>query len=268
MYEFYIGGLKLPVTPTELEIEVGNANKTLELINTGEINLIKFPKLTGYSFEFELPFLNTTGGSGEVIDAKSVLDHIEDLKKNKKVAKFIVIRNIANTTSFPLEQDVTVEDYTINESGEKFGRMTVSINLKQFRRYKTNHIRDIIKFDEENAPTDKKVTACLKKLELLLDTTLRSGAGNKNRMVATMKKGEKPMAYGQFKFESVVWYMIKHSKGDPGKGGEKYAWIQGTEKDVKVLKDYKTVTVEVKSMTIGKTTILDDNGNPIDWDKK
>ena len=54
MYLFYLDNMLLPITPSKLSTKIGGNNKTMELANSGEINLIKFPKLTEYSFEFEL----------------------------------------------------------------------------------------------------------------------------------------------------------------------------------------------------------------------
>ena len=221
--------MELPFTPQEYTVSMGSNNKTIELINGGEVNLIKSPKLTEYSFEFELA---TIGEKSE--KTKPILDMIENAKMTKKILIFNILRQNANQTSFPLENRCSIEDFEISEIGEKFGRMKCSIKLKLFRPYRTQHLRDIKKFDEENAPTDKESTSCLKLLELLQDTNLRSGAGKHNRIVARMKKGEKPVAYAHFKFEGVIWYRIKHSKGDKG-----WAWISGTEKEVKILKDLK-----------------------------
>lgn len=221
--------MELPFTPQEYSLTMGSNNKTIELINGGEVNLIKSPKLTEYSFDFELA---TIGEKSEM--TKPILDMIENAKKTKKIVMFNIIRQNANQTSFPLENMCSIEDCEVSEHGEKFGRMVYSIKLKLFRSYRTQHLKDIKKFDEKNAPTDKESTSCLKLLELLQDTNLRSGAGKHNRKVAEMKRGEKPVAYAHFKFEGVIWYRIKHSRGDNG-----WAWISGTEKEVKILKDLK-----------------------------
>lgn len=43
MYELYIDGVLFPVTPGSLNIKINNKNKTITLINDGEVNLIKSP---------------------------------------------------------------------------------------------------------------------------------------------------------------------------------------------------------------------------------
>lgn len=45
MYYFYLDKLLLPVPPEELELKIANQNKTMNLINSGEINMIKTPRI-------------------------------------------------------------------------------------------------------------------------------------------------------------------------------------------------------------------------------
>lgn len=45
MYFFYLDKLLLPVAPEKLEMKIKNQNKTTNLINDGEINKIKTPRI-------------------------------------------------------------------------------------------------------------------------------------------------------------------------------------------------------------------------------
>ena len=54
-YEFYLDKCLLPVTPSKLELKINNANKTVTLINEGEINILKRAKLTDIEFTCEIP---------------------------------------------------------------------------------------------------------------------------------------------------------------------------------------------------------------------
>ncbi|WP_237775059.1 hypothetical protein [Clostridioides difficile] len=40
-YDFYLDGVQLPIAPGKLEIKITNKNKTVDLINTGEVNILK-----------------------------------------------------------------------------------------------------------------------------------------------------------------------------------------------------------------------------------
>ena len=50
MYEFYMDGVRLPVTPSALTIKIANQNKTINLINEGQVNVLKTPGLSKISF--------------------------------------------------------------------------------------------------------------------------------------------------------------------------------------------------------------------------
>lgn len=54
-YDFYLDKCLLPITPQKLQIKINSANKTVTLINEGEINILKTPKLTDVEFECIIP---------------------------------------------------------------------------------------------------------------------------------------------------------------------------------------------------------------------
>ncbi len=56
-YDFYIGTMLLPVAPGKLTVKINNGNKTYNLMNEGEINVLKLPGLT--EIDFEILFPNT-----------------------------------------------------------------------------------------------------------------------------------------------------------------------------------------------------------------
>ena len=55
MYDFYLGGVQLPVAPGELKISIANQNSSYVLIDQGEINMLKRAGLTEIEFECLLP---------------------------------------------------------------------------------------------------------------------------------------------------------------------------------------------------------------------
>ena len=55
MYDFYLDKVLLPVTPQKLEMSIKGNNKTMELINNQEINILRYPKLTEIKFDMLLP---------------------------------------------------------------------------------------------------------------------------------------------------------------------------------------------------------------------
>ena len=55
MYYFYMGSVLLPITPEKLTLKVKNANKTMTLINEGEVNFLKDAGLTDIELDVLIP---------------------------------------------------------------------------------------------------------------------------------------------------------------------------------------------------------------------
>lgn len=54
-YKFILADNILPVTPKEMKIKINNKNKTIDIINLGEANILKMPGLSTIEFEFVAP---------------------------------------------------------------------------------------------------------------------------------------------------------------------------------------------------------------------
>ena len=55
MYYFYMGSVLLPIAPEKFTLKVKNANKTITLINEGEVNFLKEAGLTDLEFDSLIP---------------------------------------------------------------------------------------------------------------------------------------------------------------------------------------------------------------------
>lgn len=140
-YIFYLGEMQLPIAPSKLQLKINSNNKTTNLINDGEINIIKSPGLTDISFEVLLPNVKypfATYPNG-FKSADYYLGILESLKTSLESFQFIVTRTKPNGDYlFDTNIKVTLEDYTITEDAEKYGMdVGVSIKLKQYRAYTT-----------------------------------------------------------------------------------------------------------------------------------
>lgn len=140
-YIFYLGDVQLPIAPSKLQLKINCNNKTANLINDGEINIIKSPGLTDISFEVLLPNVKypfATYPNG-FKSADYYLGILENLKTSLEPFQFIITRTKPNGDYlFDTNIKVTLEDYTIIEDAEKYGMdVGVSINLKQYREYCT-----------------------------------------------------------------------------------------------------------------------------------
>lgn len=165
MYEFYLGETLCPVAPSKLKTKINSQNETINLINDGEVNILKQPGLTDISFDLLLPNVKYPFAKYEedvFQNAKYYLDILEDLKINRQSFQFKVIRVLPNgTLLFDTDMKVSLEDYTISEDAKDGFDVTVSINLKQFKDYGTKLIKIIedTASVEENRSTDSSLDA-------------------------------------------------------------------------------------------------------------
>ena len=104
MYNFYFNKDVLPVTPGAITTTFKNQNKTITLINEGEVNLPKAPGLTEYSFKFMLPWCNypfvnmnypqmltdAIPTVHSVLSGKWKLSNVENFFKKFNLEKFIM----------------------------------------------------------------------------------------------------------------------------------------------------------------------------------
>ncbi len=148
MYYFYLDKLLLPIAPEKLQLKIGNNNKTLTLINEGEINILKKAKLTEIDFDILLPNVKypfaTYNNSFQ--NASYFLENIEKLKTSEKPFQFIVSRKMPNgKILFDTNIKVSLEDYTISEEAEEGFDVKVTIKLKQYKDYSTKTVQITIK---------------------------------------------------------------------------------------------------------------------------
>ena len=147
-YYFYLGNVLLPIPHKKLELKISNQNKTYDLMNYSEINVLKNPGLTSIEFEVLLPNVKYPFAmyKNNFQNAKYYLGILENLKVNKSAFQFIVIRKFPNGNSiFDTNIKVSIEDYTITDSTDEGFDTKVKIKLKQYREYSTKTVQVTIK---------------------------------------------------------------------------------------------------------------------------
>ena len=133
-YTCYLGGMEVP-TPAKLTVKIKGNNKTLVLLNEGEINFLRSPGLTELTVPLLLPML---GGSRPPL---AYLDMLEGLKTGKGTTQFILVRSSPDGRwLFDTNLTVSVEDYNIVEDAKKGLDVSVDVNLKQWRGYGTKTV--------------------------------------------------------------------------------------------------------------------------------
>ncbi|HBF2176999.1 LysM peptidoglycan-binding domain-containing protein [Clostridioides difficile] len=139
-YDFYLDGVQLPIAPPKLEIKVTNKNKTVDLINTGEVNILKKEGLSEISFEAEFTHNKLPFYRGTFRDVQFFLSKLELLKTDCKPFQFIVSRRLGNKVLFNTNRKVSLEEYNIVEDADNGSDFKVAIKLKQYRDYSTKKL--------------------------------------------------------------------------------------------------------------------------------
>ncbi len=128
-YTCYLGGMEIP-TPAKLTVKIKGNNKTLVLLNEGEVNFLRAPGLTEITVPLAFPML------GASCSPSDYLDMLEDLKLNRKTTQFMLVRSSPDGKRlFDTNITVSIEDYNIVEDAAKGLDVAVDVNLKQWRDY-------------------------------------------------------------------------------------------------------------------------------------
>ena len=160
-YEFRLGKLLLPVSPSSFQYSIKGNNKKINSINEGELLIIKKAKLSELSFEFMLPNVRypfAVYKNNSFKNAKYFLDEIEKLKAAKKPFNFIIDRSKQNGKNlYDYKEKVVIDDYTLKEGANQGLDVMVSIKLTQYRAGAFNTIKlKVDKKGKKKIKTKKK----------------------------------------------------------------------------------------------------------------
>lgn len=202
-YHFYLGKMLCPIAPSKLQLKIQNNNKTITLIDEGEVNILKQAGLTDVSFDLLLPNIQYPFATykSEFQNAQYFLNEIEKLKTDKKPFQFIVTRLFPNGKMlFDTNMKVSLESYDIKESADQGFDVVVSIKLKQYRDFGTKTCTIV---------SEKKVS-----VQTARPTTNSPAISVNATYMYTVKKGD------------TLWGIAKKYYGN----GSKYTVIQKANK--------------------------------------
>jgi len=134
MYALYLDGVQFPVVPSDVKLKIKNQNKTITLINDGEVSQLKTPGLTDISFKLLLPQLQRypfAAYPNGFRRAEYYLGVLERLKTGKEPFQFILSRTYGRTSLYDTNMTVSLEDYEIQESASYGSDVMVEVKLKQ-----------------------------------------------------------------------------------------------------------------------------------------
>lgn len=147
----------MPIAPSKFQVSINNTNKTVTLIDEGEVNILKKAGLTDIEFECMIPQVKypfAVYDSG-FEDAEYFLSYFEALKTSKRPFQFIVCRRKPNGRSlFDTNIRVSLEDYKITEEAKNGFDLMVKIKLKQWRSYGTKTIKIVA--EEQKATVEQQ----------------------------------------------------------------------------------------------------------------
>lgn len=141
-YDLYFGKMLFPIAPSKITTKINGKNKVYDLINEGEMNILKYAGLTTMSFEVTLPAVQypfATYLEGFQPPAY-YLNELERLKQSRKPFQFILGRHSAmkaRETLHDTNMTCSIEDYQIKDDAKEGFDTVVEIHLKQYKEYLT-----------------------------------------------------------------------------------------------------------------------------------
>lgn len=136
MYVVTLGTIEFPIAPSRIELSIRNQNKTITLINEGEVNLLKQPGLTEISFDARIP-QQRYPFTRNLQSVRYYLDALERMKLQLKPVRFTVSRGAGR---FATDLEVSLEDYKVTEDAGNGFDLLVAIKLKEYRFFSTKTI--------------------------------------------------------------------------------------------------------------------------------
>jgi len=164
-YNFFFDKIQLPVAPPSIEVTINNQNRTISLINFGEINVLKKSGLKDIEFRILLPrkqypFAIYPDGFHS---AEFFLNAFEEFKNSQEPFRLLISFLKQSGTEIDLTFDynhlVSMESYKIVEDAEYVFDVEVDIQLKEFRNFGTKRVE--IYDPPADAPQDSPAEAVI-----------------------------------------------------------------------------------------------------------
>lgn len=162
MYKMYLDindgeeGFILPVLPEKIQIDEGGDNKSYNIVNLGEVNVINLPKLTKVSFESYFPLNRGPYVSSEKLFAPNIyINKIQEWRKKCYKVRFIFTGSTLDSVfnaSTEINNLFSIENFKYEERGGEVGDIYYTLELKKYKNYAAKKV-DIKKDVRETAAT-------------------------------------------------------------------------------------------------------------------
>lgn len=189
MYEITLtdsedNSIVLPIAPASISTKVNGKNTTKELINEGDINILKPIGLTEISFSFILPAWQYPFAKA-FRPQQDYLDFLEHCMSAKLPVKFTVFRGKNSRGILTYNSIlVAVESYTVSESVENGLDLEVDLSLKAYKPYATKTYKPPVNnggSNESNRETKSPSTTYVVKSGDTLWAIAKAAYGNGNQ---------------------------------------------------------------------------------------
>lgn len=149
MYKMYLSindeeGFIIPVLPEKIQVDESGDNKTYNIINIGEVNVINLPKLTKISFESYFPLNRGPYVSSEELLPPSIyINKIQEWRNKRKQIRFIFTGgpiDLVLNTALEVNNIFSIENFKYEEHGGEVGDIYYSLELKKYRKYSARKV--------------------------------------------------------------------------------------------------------------------------------
>ncbi|GIO42467.1 LysM peptidoglycan-binding domain-containing protein [Paenibacillus apis] len=132
--------IEFPVLPEKIEVSSSGNNKTYDISQLGEINVIKPGKLAEIAFESFFPASWFPGCNVEQRElfqpSHYIVDRIQDWRGKKHPVHLVLTGGPMN-----INMDVSIERFIWSESGGAVGDIAYQIALKEYRFYAARKVQ-------------------------------------------------------------------------------------------------------------------------------
>jgi LysM repeat protein len=145
-------GFQLPENPESIEISNGASNSTHHISGLGEVNVLKDPNLSEFSFSGTFPAVrNPYVVANKMLAPGKIKDYLLKWQASKKPVRFIF-----TGSTFDINTLVSIEEFNWKEEGGSVGDIQYELNLKKYVSYAPQKVK--IKVSSANKVTAKKST--------------------------------------------------------------------------------------------------------------
>ncbi|MCD8090004.1 MAG: LysM peptidoglycan-binding domain-containing protein [Clostridiales bacterium] len=134
-YEYRGITAELPLPPDKMTTKLKGNTKVIDLVNSGEITVLKDIGLREISFRVLLPKDETVGISAVSFNPPIYfLSLFRNIVADRKPLRLIILRDLPDGTSiFNGDINLSIDSYTVTENGGEEGDFYVDLNFKEYR---------------------------------------------------------------------------------------------------------------------------------------